>query len=204
MFDESIPPPLIRQMGKIKLHSLLRGETDIKGYESKEKRNELKTLYGSVYESDGKMKKRFLQTISYLTTNHGKYKNATQSILIPLDFSCTVDGTGGIYPGNSFHSYYLPSRYRNDTVFQATNVNHVVNSSGGDTSITGMRRSSKSRIFKGYKTIDELTKGQLKNLDKRMVDRTKAAKENKERLDEIRNEAFTKRSQVGMGSGRML
>ena len=59
-------------------------------------------------------------------------------------------------------------------------------------------------IFKGYKTIDELTKGQLKNLDKRMVDRTKAAKENKERLDEIRNEAFTKRSQVGMGSGRML
>ena len=37
-----------------------------------------------------------------------------------------------------------------------------------------------------------------------MADRTKAAKENKERLDEIRYEAFTKRSQVGMGSGRML
>ena len=204
MFDDSVPPPLARQMDRVQLHALLVGETEIEGYESKEKRNELKTLYGSVYESDGKMKKRFLQTISYLTTNHGKYKNSTQSILIPLDFSCTVDGTGGIYPGNSFHSYYLPSRYRNDTVFQATNVNHVVNSSGWDTSITGMMRSSKSRIFKGYKTIDELTKGQLENLDKRMVARTKAAKKNKEKQDEIRNDAFAKRSQVGMGSGRML
>ena len=33
-----------------------------------------------------------------------------------------INGTGGIYPGNSYHSTYLPQRYQDKTDFQIFDV----------------------------------------------------------------------------------
>ena len=58
-------------------------------------------------------------------------------LLIPLELELEVDGIGGIYPGNSFHSTYVPSKYQKNTVFQIfdaiTMVSLCAFSGAGDT-----------------------------------------------------------------------
>ena len=61
--------------------------------------------------------------------------------LLPIDFELEVDGIAGIFPGNSFHSSYLPERYRNESIFQAVGVSHKIDSSGWITSIKGQIRA---------------------------------------------------------------
>tara|TARA_R110002012_G_scaffold9586_8_gene44069 strand:- start:3731 stop:7228 length:3498 start_codon:yes stop_codon:yes gene_type:complete len=183
MFDDSVPPPPPRLLGNKKLHALLKGETDIEGYTSEEKRNEIKNLYGQKYEGNGKLKKAFLKGVSYLTTNHGKYKNSTLPVLIPMDLELSIDGIGGIYPGNSFHSYYLPTRYRKDTVFQAFDVNHTVSTAGWTTTISGKMRSTKGSVFIGVKALNEIEQKLVINMENKMVDNIKKAMANKKEDD---------------------
>jgi len=61
--------------------------------------------------------------------------------LIPVDFEMEIDGTGGLFPGNSFHSSYFSSRYKEESVFQMVGVNHTIDSSGWSTTIKGQIRS---------------------------------------------------------------
>tara|TARA_Y100000310_G_scaffold84904_2_gene81761 strand:- start:17 stop:4087 length:4071 start_codon:yes stop_codon:yes gene_type:complete len=61
--------------------------------------------------------------------------------LIPIDFEIEVDGTGGMFPGNSFHSAYLGGAYKNQSLFQMVGVNHTVDSSGWFTTIKGQIRA---------------------------------------------------------------
>jgi hypothetical protein len=61
--------------------------------------------------------------------------------LIPVDFEMEIDGTGGIHPGNSFHSSYFSSRYKEESVFQMVGVNHTIDGSGWFTTIKGQIRS---------------------------------------------------------------
>ena len=84
--------------------------------------------------------------------------------MIPLDLELDVDGIGGIYPGNSFHSSYLPSRYKASTVFQAFDVSHKVDNSGWTTSISGKMRATKGGVFIGLKTLAETQKEMYKNM----------------------------------------
>ena len=79
--------------------------------------------------------------------------------LIPIDFDIEIDGTGGMYPGNSFHSSYLPDRYRKEAVFQMKGVAHKIDSSGWFTTITGQIRAKRKtpsweRISSGGKGKD--------------------------------------------------
>ena len=105
---------------------------------------------------------QFLQSISYLTTNHGEYANINIPIIIPLDLELDIDGIGGIYPGNSFHSNYLPSRYKHSTIFQAFDISHKVDNSGWTTSIGGKMRATKGGVFIGLKHIQKVFK--IKNI----------------------------------------
>ena len=57
---------------------------------------------------------------------------------IAQELELEIDGIGGIYPANSFHSEYLPGRYKKETVFQAMDVNHKLDSSGWTTTLRGI------------------------------------------------------------------
>ena len=67
-----------------------------------------------------------------------------------LDLSLTIDGTAGIFPGNSYISKYLPKAWQARTtgkgageypiLFQATDVSHDISSDGWNTMISGMPR----------------------------------------------------------------
>ena len=156
MFDDAVPPPLVSQLNTEQLSALLIGEEEVD-------EDEFRKLYSQKYV-DGKLKKKFVQSISFLTTNHGKYANVSLPVMIPLDLELDVDGIGGIYPGNSFHSSYLPSRYKASTVFQAFDVSHKVDNSGWTTSIGGKMRATKGGVFIGLKTLAETQKEMYKNM----------------------------------------
>ena len=72
--------------------------------------------------------------------------------LIPIDFEIEVDGTGGMFPGNSFHSAYLGGAYKNQSLFQMVGVNHTVDSSGWFTTIKGQIRAQ-SVLTKGVSHV---------------------------------------------------
>ena len=152
-----------------------------------------KKLYSSKYEEDGKMKKQFLQSISYLTTNHGEYANINIPIVIPLDLELDVDGIGGIYPGNSFHSNYLPSRYKHSTIFQAFDISHKVDNSGWTTSIGGKMRATKGGVFIGLKHIQKVFGEMYDNMVSRARINTKDALKFKKQQDKEFDKALAKK-----------
>ena len=61
--------------------------------------------------------------------------------LIPIDFEMEIDGTGGLYPGNSFHSSYLSETYKDRCLFQMVKIGHRIDSSGWKTTIKGQIRA---------------------------------------------------------------
>ena len=52
-------------------------------------------------------------------SNFDELSNENLPQIIPFELEIDIDGIGGIYPGNSFHSTYLPKRYQDETIFQA-------------------------------------------------------------------------------------
>mgnify|MGYP001315874903 CR=1 FL=1 len=82
------------------------------------------------------------QKLTYLSSGEGDKVGTTQrtSYLLPLELELEVDGIGGMRYGNSFQSEYLPPKYVNNSLFQATEVNHEVNNSGWYTSLKGKMR----------------------------------------------------------------
>ena len=60
-------------------------------------------------------------------------------------------------------SRYLPQKYKEACVFQATNVEHTVDSSGWTSNINGVMRSTLGYVFDDTETVDEETKEQLEN-----------------------------------------
>ena len=118
---------------------------------------------GSLFYKTGEMKPQFKRSVSYLTTQHGINKQANTPLLIPLELELDIDGIGGIYPGNSFHSSYVPARYQNNTVFQIFDVNHRLDSSGWTVTLTGKMRATMNNIFEGFRKLEELQGEQFKN-----------------------------------------
>jgi hypothetical protein len=108
-------------------------------------------LYSSKYDKNNKLKEKFIESISYNTTILTTTETTSEidkTILLPLNLELEIDGIGGIFPSNSFHSTYVPQRYQDDTVFQVFDVNHTVSSTGWTTSLKGKMRSSISRVSK--------------------------------------------------------
>jgi len=182
--------------GEDKVFKLLRSLSNLKGTSGlnkllfgKEDIDEFKTLFSSKYNKNGKIKDEFRASVLYLTSGQrGRTANANNSVLVPLDIELDIDGTGGIYPGNSFHSTYLPSNYKKNTVFQMFNVSHKVDSSGWTTSVTGKMRSTLNTIFKlglDYKALEsdiftnymnKVESTHLKQLEEQRIQREKESK----------------------------
>jgi hypothetical protein len=65
---------------------------------------------------------------------------------IPIDLEITIDGTGGIIPGNPFQVDYIPQRYNKYTVFQSLSVGHTIDASNWTTTIKGQIRVAMDKI----------------------------------------------------------
>ena len=80
-----------------------------------------------------------------------------------FDLTLEVDGIGGISPGNSFNSTYLPKEYQSKAVFQAKNVTHTISSTGWTTSIIGMMRSTMGYVLRDVPITNKELHDNLKN-----------------------------------------
>ena len=181
-FDSSKPPPFIDQLDDKQLEDLLTaGEgysgdatTDDFTVELSEK---YKQLFSSKYDDSGNMRNAYIGTIDTLISYWDKDDNNRNNrpLKMLFDLSLDIDGIGGIVPGNSFHSSYLPQKYLDSCVFQATNVEHSVDSSGWTTSINGMMRSTLGYIFRDIsasKEIEELLENTKKDVAKAQKQKT--------------------------------
>jgi len=86
------------------------------------------------------LKKELYSTLHALLRGDKDGVLKKQTPLLPIEMDLEIDGTGGIYPGNSFHSSYLTERYRELTVFQCLGASHKIDSSGWSTTLTGKMR----------------------------------------------------------------
>jgi len=161
-YDNSVPPPFVRNLDDTEIIQLLEyeKEREILGTFNK---GELTTTIGSTFNENGQMKQVYKSSVAYLTTQHGTSKQANTPLLIPLELELDIDGIGGIYPGNSYHSTYVPSRYQQNTVFQCFDVNHRLDSGGWTVTLTGKMRATMNNIFDGFKKLEELQGEQFKN-----------------------------------------
>ena len=170
-WDESKPLPLLSYLDAKQQIELLEEAPEYR-------KKELEGLYGSKYEyeSNGyyKMKEDLIKAIEYFSREHSVTDDNEgelgKSMLLPLEMEMVVDGIGGIYPGNSFHSTYLPKNYRDKTVFQMFDVNHTVDSSGWATSISGKMRSTLSQVFPGFMSKNDVIQDLINNFKNKEKD----------------------------------
>ena len=163
-YDPSIPPPLPNFLNQIELSALIFDINLLEAGRDDARNTTAVQLYSNKFFSDGVMKQEFKNSVSFLTTQHGKYKQQKNPILIPLEIELDIDGIGGVYPGNSFNSTYLPIRYQDETVFQVFDVNHRVSNDGWTVTLTGKMRSTLERLLIRNLQYDELLKQQFENI----------------------------------------
>ena len=157
-FDSNVPPPVLRDLSPTELGSLLEYEEALIGG-----KKELGELFGSMFDKDGKMKLPFKGSVGFLTTQHGIYKNSKTPLLIPLELELEIDGIGGIFPGNSCHSTYVPLEYQQKTVFQIFDVNHRIGNEGWTVTLACKMRSNLDSVVEGFETTDTLKQRQFTN-----------------------------------------
>jgi len=155
----------IENFGENNVSMVTRGQGDRKIVESN-----FLSLYGQQFrkvEQDGltffQLKDEWMDSMSYDTMNRTRNKTIAvsdnqQPLVLPLGLELEIDGIGGIFPGNSFHSSYLPENYKKVSIFQIFDVNHKVDSSGWSVSLSGKMRSTLDRTVKMTTTQEELEK----------------------------------------------
>jgi hypothetical protein len=100
-----------------------------------------------VYDQYGNMKSKYRKQMKALINSApGGTNKATADVLVPIDLSITIDGIGGIYPGNVFTSDYIPEDYKRTCVFQVKSVAHEVGETGWDAVLEGQIRVSLSKV----------------------------------------------------------
>ena len=169
-FDDSVPPPLANRLTEKQIRILLEDEKKRERFFKS--KGELTKLFNTTFNEFGEMKPAFKGSVGFLTTQFGISKQLNTPLLIPLELELAIDGIGGIYPGNSFHSTYVPTKYQDSTVFQAFDINHRLDSTTWTTTITGKMRANLASVFvQGYRTLKE----QLENYQaKAQINETKA------------------------------
>ena len=193
-FDSSEPPPFLDDLLKIKDKKGKKAFSEIRDYADTDVKvtsagktvsntvgSTFAKLYGSIFEEITvddikifKMKQPFIDTVQFeimnntITTTSVSAK--AQPLILPMNLEMEIDGIGGIFPGNSFHSTYLPKRYRETALFQVFDINHKVDSSGWGVTLVGKMRSTLERVIH--------TETQTKTIEKLgLVERFKKAKQ---------------------------
>jgi hypothetical protein len=122
------------------------------------------SFFGRKFNKNGSIREPFKGNIGKNVTGFGKTSNSNIPLLIPLELELDIDGIGGIYPGNSFHSTYVPVRYQEYTVFQAKDVNHRLDGAGWTTTISGIMRTTLNQLlFEADPNLNTEEKNAIKN-----------------------------------------
>jgi len=166
LFDASILTPSTDFLTNEQLLDVLdednyeEGDLDTSG--KKEIFRKLKKLFGRKF-IDGVIKPSFKEFVNKSITGFGNTSNENIPLLIPLELELDIDGIGGIYPGNSFHSTYVPDRYQKFTVFQAKAVNHRLDSTVWTTTISGIMRTTLNQLLFEAGDLTKEEKDPIKN-----------------------------------------
>ena len=99
-----------------------------------------KKEYRYLYTKLGLIRKNYKSAGMYFLNNAPDSISNTSDILVPLEFSVTIDGTAGIYAGMCFTSSHMAQRYRDMTVFQIVNVSHSIDAGSWKTTLKGLMR----------------------------------------------------------------
>jgi hypothetical protein len=92
-----------------------------------------------------------------------KITNRTTRVLDMCELSLKIQGLSGLNWGNQFHTDYIEQRFKDETVFFITKVNHEINESNWTTEIVGGMRA----IFKDDYVKEAVT---LSTLENRIID----------------------------------
>ena len=66
-------------------------------------------------------------------------------VMAPVELEITLDGCGGIIPGNAFHVDYIPEEYQKYCLFQVLSVDQAVGADSWNTTIKGQIRIDSNR-----------------------------------------------------------
>ena len=130
-------------------------ENFVTEFQSKKK---LYDIYGNLLEDIDKeiVYKRVMNNILSGTVDFATVDNKTKikikknrgtTDLLPIECEISLQGIGGIFPGNLFHVSYIPQRYRNTTLFQALSVDHSVSEGSWETRIKGQVRIATDTLY---------------------------------------------------------
>ena len=157
-FDPSKPPPFFNVMSSLERKQVLENMSYVDVGPLQGQSEDFRQLFSSRFDKDGNMRNQYVGTIDVLISMWDRDNNNKDNrpLKMLFDLGLELDGIGGIVPGNSFHSNYLPNKYKEKCVFQMTNVEHTIDSSTWTTNVTGMMRSTIGYIFKDKKVDDEL------------------------------------------------
>ena len=112
-----------------------------------------------MYDENGNltpvMKKHMVYIINY-SLHEGDDSNIQRTKpVIPIALDMTLDGIGGLKPGDMFRVDYLPKVYRDFAYFQIFQINHSMGTSGWETKITAQMKLDLVKMRKeGYIQTD--------------------------------------------------
>lgn len=95
-----------------------------------------------LYDRKGNMSTYFKQIMTYLITSSTENGSGSKiqkgRLVLPISLTMTIDGVGGLRPGDSFRVDYLPETYRENCYFMTTKVDHNLDKSGWTTDISAV------------------------------------------------------------------
>ena len=88
------------------------------------------------------MSNYFKQIMTYLITSSTENGSGSKiqkgRLVLPISLTMTIDGVGGLRPGDSFRVDYLPKVYRENCYFMTTKVDHNLDKTGWTTDISAV------------------------------------------------------------------
>ena len=95
-----------------------------------------------LYDRNGNMSNYFKQIMTYLITSSTENGSGSKiqkgRLVLPISLTMTIDGVGGLRPGDSFRVDYLPRVYRENCYFMTTKVDHNLDKTGWTTDISAV------------------------------------------------------------------
>ena len=118
---------------------------NLSAYRSQDMTEEFDASWYDYYTMDSNNTPKLRPTFQWALQSllRGNYDGVLKRVdsLIPVEFEMDIDGIGGIFPGNSFHSSYLPTRYKENSLFQVVGASHKIDGNGWTTTIKGQIRA---------------------------------------------------------------
>ena len=107
-----------------------------------------------------------------------------QKTIIPIDLDLTIDGIGGLKPGNLFRIDFLPETYRKYTYFIIMSINHSITTQGWSTSMNAKMKLDFPKMIKDglIKTGKE---PEPERIDQRTPEQVEAQEKIKETIEYI-------------------